>query len=320
MNTETTIPQTLHDAMKHFADPESAHEFAVAFRWPGGICCPFCNSRRLGIVKSERRWNCKDCRKRFSVKTRTIFENSPLKLETWLAGMWLIASAKNGISSCEVGRALGITQKTAWFLLHRIREAMKIGSLAKSSGPVECDEIYVGGADTNRHKNKKRSGGKSGAHSHELVMGILERGNENGPSRIRAKVLPNEKNSTLQAEVHANVEPGAQVFTDGHYAYKPLSKEFKHAWVDHALTYVRGEVHTNGLENFWSLFQRMYGGTYTHVDPQHLQAYFDELAYRFNNREYNDSERFVDVLCSVSGKRLTYAELIKRGLDTMMPA
>lgn len=151
-------------------------------------------------------------------------------------------------------------------------------------------------------------------------MGILERGDEKGSSRIRAKVLPDEKNSTLQAEVYANVEPDAKVFTDGHFAYKPLSKEFKHAWVDHAITYVRGEVHTNGLENFWSLFQRMYGGTYTHIDPRHLQAYFDELAYRFNTRQDNDTERFVGVLCSITNKRLTYNELINRGLDTMMPA
>lgn len=316
--TETIIrfPRTLVEAVQQFCDPDEAHHFAVMLRWPDGVTCTGCGSKRLSFISTRRTWACRECKKRFTVKTGSLMEDSPLKLGTWMVAVWLITGAKNGISSYEVSRALGVCQKTAWFLLHRIRLAMHQGSFEKSPGPVECDETWVGGLDKNRHKNKKRSGGKSGAHSHELVMGILERGTEGSVSRIRAKVLPDEKNSTLQAEVLANVEPGAQVFTDGHFAYKALSAEYKHAWVDHALTYVRGEVHTNGLENFWSLFQRMLGGTYTHVDPRHLQSYLDEEVYRFNERKMDDVGRFVAAVCSMPGKRLTWRELTERGLTT----
>jgi len=227
--------------------------------------------------------------------------------------MWMIAACKNGISSYEIHRALGITQKTAWFLLHRVRLAMQNGSLEMMSGPVECDETFIGGLEKNKHHDKKQRKGRGGIGK-QIVMGILERGAEGGSSRMRAKVVPNTHGETLKGEVKASVTPGASVFTDAHGGYRGLSADLEHQWVDHAVRYVEGQVHTNGCENFWSLFSRMLGGTYTHIDPRHLQSYVDEQVHRFNNRHTNDAGRFADVLGSVSGKRLTYRTLTGRGL------
>jgi hypothetical protein len=251
------------------------------------------------------------------VKVGTIFEDSPLKLEVWFAAMWLITNAKNGISSYEVGRALGVCQKTAWFLLHRIRHLMETGSLDKMLGPVEADETYIGGKAKNKHASKNNH--DRGVKGKEIVMGILQRGTEVEHSKVRAKVIPNTIKHTLQNEIKANVQPGAVLNTDAHAGYQGLSEEYKHAWVDHLVKYAEGSIHTNGAENFWSLFKRMLGGTYVHVDPRHLQAYVDEETYRFNNRKTDDAARFVSTLMQSYGKRLTWDNLTERGLSSMLP-
>ncbi len=314
MNGEQANPKTLQEAIKYFSDPDRAHAMVVAARWPNGIACPHCGTLdEHTYLANYRRWKCKGCKKQFTVKLGTIFEDSPLKLETWLAGMWLIANCKNGVSSHEIHRALGITQKSAWFLLHRVRLAMQNGSLEMFDGTIECDETYVGGLEKNKHKSKRQNLGRGGVGK-EIVMGILERGKEKGTSKIRAKVIRDTTKATLQGEVKATVTQGAEVFTDAHMGYRGLDSDLEHAWVDHAVKYVEGRVHTNGCENFWSLFSRMLGGTYTHIDPRHLQAYVDEQAHRFNNRKDNDAGRFESVLVSVNGKRLTYRTLTERGL------
>jgi transposase-like protein len=248
---------------------------------------------------------CRDCKKQFSYKVGTIFEDSPLGLDKWFVAVWAIANAKNGISSHELGRALGVTQKTAWFMLHRVREAMRTGDFRKLSGTVESDETFVGGRAENMHasKRQKRIRGR-GAIGKSIVHGILERGGE-----VRAKVVGTTEAITLQANIRGNVETGATLYTDALKSYDGLSRSYIHEAIDHATEYVRGNVHTNGIENFWSLFKRMLGGTYVQVAPFHLQRYVDEEVFRFNQRKDKDAGRFDDVMAHVAGRRLTWRQL-----------
>jgi transposase-like protein len=310
MKTHST-PQTLQDAIKFFGDTERAHELMVQTRWPNGVACPRCGTMEPTYLAKYYRWQCKGCHKQFTVKVGTVFEDSPLKLEKCLTATWLITNAKNGISSCEIARSVGITQKSAWFLLHRVRVAMTTGSFEKFTGPVECDETFIGGKERNKHSSKKLNQGR-GAVGKEIVMGLLERG-----GKVRAKHIPDTTANTLQSEVKAHVTKGAEVFTDAHRGYMGLSEDLEHAWVDHAVKYVEGRVHTNGCENFWSLFKRMLHGTYVHLDPRHLQSYVDEQATRFNMRKGTDATRFEAVAEAVVGKRLTYKALTERGLTTL---
>lgn len=226
MESALKVPQTLHEAMKYFADPDIVFEFVKMLLWPDGVVtCPFCSCPRTSFISTRRTWKCKDCGKQFSVKTGTIFHSSPLSLETWSAGVWLIGNAKNGISSCEVARSLGVTQKTAWFMLHRICHAMQTGNLNKFSGTVEADETFIGGKEKNKHFDKRQNKGRGGVGK-EIVMGILERGTENAPSQIRAQVIPDTTQATLHAEIRENVETGSEVFTDAHKGYRGLSPEY----------------------------------------------------------------------------------------------
>lgn len=303
METTENSPQTLLEAIRYFSDPDICVEFTAKLRWPDGATCPYCASKELSFLKTRRIWKCKICKKQFSVKVGTIFEDSPLGLDKWLAAIWLIANAKNGISSYEVHRALGITQKSAWFMLHRIRLAMQTGTFAKLSGKVEVDETYIGGKARNMHKGKRKAKGR-GAVGKTAVMGLLER-----EGKVRAKVIADTKRETLHAEVKGHVELGAEVFTDALPSYNGLDPEFAHKVIDHAEKYVDGHVHTNGIENFWSLLKRAIKGTYVSVEPFHLFRYLDEETFRFNNRETNDADRFVTTLSSIVGKRLTYEKL-----------
>ena len=257
-------------------------------------------------------FQCRDktCHKQFSVKVGTIFEDSPLGLDKWFVAVWCITNAKNGISSYEVHRALGITQKSAWFLLHRVRLAMQTGSMQKMSGTVEADETFIGGKARNMHKSKReREIQGRGAVGKTIVMGILERHTEKKPSTVKAKVVPNNRKETVQAEIRQNVAPGSEVFTDALKSYEGLDPDYVHQSIDHAEKYVEGRVHTNGLENFWSLVKRCIKGTYVSVEPFHLFRYLDEETFRFNEREGDDGERFTDVMAGVVGKRLTYRKL-----------
>jgi transposase-like protein len=217
---------------------------------------------------------------------------------------------QNGISSYEVHRAIGITQKSAWFLGHRIRFALGMGTGNKLSGQVEADETFIGDKARNMHADKraKKITG-TGGKDKTAVMGILERG-----GKVHVKVVPNRKKKALQAEIREHVLAGSAIFTDALKSYEGLD-EFQHEVVDHAVEYVRGEVHTNGLENFWSLVKRGLNGTYISVEPFHLFRYFDEQAFRYNNRHMNDGERFDIVVRQIVGKRLTWDVLTGKQPD-----
>lgn len=269
-------------------------------------------------MASVHRWQCKNkaCRKQFSIKVGTVMEDSPIGLDKWLCAIWLITNAKNGISSYEIHRAIGVTQKTAWFLLHRIRLAMHNGSLEKMSGTVQADETFIGGLEKNKHESKKLHAGR-GAVGKAIVVGLLEQGGHAEPSKVKAKTVKDTSRKTLHGEVEANVKAGSELHTDAWRGYVGLSPQYVHAIVDHAVEYVNGHVHTNGIENFWSLLKRTIKGTYVAVDVPHLDAYLDEQAFRFNERKDSDAGRFVKVLGGVNGKRLTYKQLTSSQQNTL---
>ena len=303
--TAEELPQTLIEAVRYFSDLDVCHDYLRKIKWPGGKpVCPHCQSARIGEIKTRRLLRCKDCRKMIYDKQGTIFEDSPLGLDKWFVAVWSIANCKNGISSHELGRALGVTQKTAWFMLHRIREAMKTGTFTKLRGEVESDETFVGGEARNMHaaKREKKIKGR-GAVGKTIVHGLLERGGE-----VRAKVVGNTDSNTLLPEVRRNVERSATVYTDAHRGYAELCLTHRHATVDHIEKYVEGRIHTNGLENFWSLLKRGLGD-YVAVAPYHLVRYVDEQAYRFNRRRTNNAGRFFEALRQVIGRRLTWRTL-----------
>ncbi|HVX91106.1 MAG TPA: IS1595 family transposase, partial [Candidatus Paceibacterota bacterium] len=265
------------------------------------------------FIKTRRIWRCKECGKQFTVKIGTVMEDSPLGLDKWVVGMWLLVNAKNGISSYEIHRALGITQKSAWFLLHRLRLALKTRSFSKVSGTVEVDETYIGGLEENKHEHKKLHAGRGGVGK-AIVMGIVERGGVDGsPSQVRAMVVGNTDAETLQGEVLKNVKHGSTVNTDSHASYKGLGQAYTHETINHAIEYVRGNVTTNRAENFFSCLKRTLKGTYISVDPMHLQAYVNEQCFRFNARIGTDRDRFLLAVKGMEGRRLTYKKLTRNG-------
>jgi hypothetical protein len=303
-------PQTLLQAVQHFADADNCLNYVIARRWPNGVVCPRCGSGTVGFVASRRIWQCKarHDRAQFSIKTGTIFEDSPLGLDKWLPAMWMIASDRNGISSWELHRALGVTQKTAWFMLHRVRLAMQDeltgGNLG---GQVEVDETYIGGKARNMHKDRKVRVQKEGRNigGKSVVLGMLERG-----GKVRATVVPDRGGPTMRENVQGNVEHGTEIHSDEHGNTWKMEDDYTHKIVNHLETYVSGNVHTNGVENFWSLLKRGLNGTYVSVEPFHLFRYVDEQAFRFNNRlPMEDAQRFSYLVRKVVGKRLTYSEL-----------
>ncbi len=283
----------------------------VNVRWPNGVKCPTCGSEKVSFLANQCRWQCstKHPKRQFSAKVGTIFEDSPIGLDKWLPVVWLLTNCKNGISSYEVARDLGVTQKTAWFMLQRVRLAMQAGSFwDKLEGEIEADETFIGGLARNMHKNKKaKITGTGGTGSGKaVVMGLLDRHTR----QVKIAHVPDVRGETLQPYVRKYVKGGSYVFTDAWVGYHGLDREYVHQVIDHAETYVKGNVHTNGIENFWSLLKRTLKGTYVSVEPFHLFRYLDEQAYRFNNRKANDGERFIRVLAGTKGKRLTYQNLI----------
>jgi transposase-like protein len=303
-------PKTLQQAIKYFSDEQVCIDTIAALRWPNGPICPKCGANEHYYLASQRRWKCKECYKQFSVKVGTIFEDSAISLDKWLAALWMLVNCKNGISSYEVGRDLGITQKSAWFVLHRLRLALQNNSVNKIGGKgseVEVDETFVGGAARFMHSDKrKRRITETGTKDKTAVLGILERGGE-----VRTAVVGNRKKHALQTNIRAHVKAGSAIYTDALMSYQGIKDHgFEHQVIDHAEKYVDGRVHTNGLENFWSLTKRALKGTYISVEPFHLFRYLDEQAYRFNNRELaHDGERFERALSQIAGKRLTFAEV-----------
>jgi transposase-like protein len=311
-------PKSLQQAIIYFSKPENVQNFMIAMRWPDGqVHCPRCGSENVTYLENARVWKCyaKHPKAKFSLKVGTIFEDSALGLDKWFTAMWLIANAKNGISSCELARAIEITQKSAWHVLHRVRLAMQNGSVMKLSGHVEVDETYIGGKARNMHRATlaKRVAQFATPHTGRnqnigkvAVMGLLDR--QSG--EVRTMVIPNTKRRALHGEVSKHVEAGSTVYSDALRSYNQLDQEYVHHVINHAVEYVRGHVHTNGIENFWSLLKRSLKGTYISVEPFHLFRYLDEQAFRFNKRKATDFERFVEVVSMVFGKRLEYKNLI----------
>ena len=312
-------PTTLLEAVRYFSSPDNCREYLVERRWPNGVICPRCGGRNVTFLAKYNRWQCgsRHPLRQFTSKTGTIFEDSPLGLDKWLTAMWQIVNCKNGISSYEVHRAIGITQKSAWFMDHRIRFALGIGPGEKASGHVEADETFIGGKARNMHRDvreKKITG--TGGKDKTAVMGILERGKDGKPSQVRTNVVANRRKKALQAEVRQHVQAGSALYTDALKSYDGLT-EFEHGVIDHAEKYVDGQIHTNGLENFWSLLKRGLHGTYVSVEPFHLFRYLDEQMYRFNNRKLTDGERFDMAVRGIVGKRITWDVLT--GKDAECP-
>jgi transposase-like protein len=319
--THMPQPKTLQEAIVYFGDPDRCFEFAKKLRWPdGNIVCPRCSVSKNSFIKTRRLWFCYACKRQFTIKVQTIMEDSPITLDKWMTAFWLLANAKNGISSHELGRSLGVTQTTAWFLLQRIREVMKVRTWGKKIGgegnEVEVDETFIGGKVGNMHKGRRlrfatQEGFVGASTGKTIVQGILDR----DARQVRAKVMPDVKRETLQNEILKNVRFGSTVYTDNAVGYdNGLQRRFIHDFVNKTESYVKGRVHVNGMENFWSLLKRSLRGTYVAVEPFHLSRYVDEQVFRYNNRKdgdrkLTDSDRFAAVATQILGRRLTYSDL-----------
>jgi transposase-like protein len=310
---QSGLPETLQQAIIYFSDKDRALQFLVGFRWPDSKpTCPWCDSQENSFVSTRSIWKCKGCKKQFSAKAGTIMEDSPIGLDKWLPAIWMLCGCKNGISSYEMHRDLGVSQKTAWFMLHRIREAMQDKSSNKLAGEIEIDETFIGGKARNMHKARRaRVITGTGGKDKIAVMGMVERGGS-----VRLQVVDNRRKHELQKRVREHVEAGSAIFTDELKSYDGLETDFQHAVINHAVEYVNGNVHTNTMENFWSLLKRGLHGTYISVEPFHLARYIDEQAFRYNNRKATDSDRFVAVMKQVAGRRLTFDRLTGKELDS----
>lgn len=308
-------PRNLKDAVVYFSDPDNCLSYLVKRRWPNGVVCPTCGSDKISFVAKRRVWQCKTRHPKcqFSVKVGTIFEDSPLGLDKWLPAVWMIANCKNGVSSWEIHRAIGVTQKTAWFMLHRIRLAMHNEDDQLSGEEVEADETFIGGLARNMHKDKKAKITGTGGAGKAIVMGLLDRNSK----KVRLAHIQNTQGDTLRTHVRQYVKGGAYLFTDAWAGYHGLESEFIHNVIDHAESYLEGNVHTNTIENFWSLLKRGLKGTYVSVEPFHLFRYLDEQAFRYNNRkDMDDGDRFSAVVSHIAGKRLTYQHLTGKDAST----
>ena len=296
----------LMQMMAAFPDEQSAIDHLQAIRWADGAYCPHCGSTTVYHFSDAKTHKCGDCRKRFSIKVGTIFEDSKLPLRKWFMAIWLITSHKKGIASTQLAKDIGVTQKSAWFMLHRLRHAARTPSFNRPlTGEVEVDETFVGGKEKNKHA-VQRTGGKQGGKGKEAVLGILERGGE-----LRTGTTPNLRARTVQDTIRDNVAPGTALMTDDHPGFTGLSADFHHHTVNHSAgEYVRHYVlHTNGIESVWALFKRQIIGTHHYLSPKHLSRYLQEMTWRFNRRESGEGDRVNALLNQVAG-RLTYKELI----------
>ena len=316
-------PKTLQAAIKHYSDEQVCIDAVARMRWPNGPVCPACGHKEHYYLKTQKRWKCKECYKQFTVKLGTVFEDSPISLTKWLPALWMLCNCRNGISSYELSRDLGVSQKAAWFMLQRLRLALQDGSVVKLGGPgseVESDETFIGGKAKNMHASRRAQfktardssmTGDANLVNKAAVWGILDRKQR----KVRATVVPKVNRAALQTAVLDQVARGSKIYTDEAGVYKPLAARYIHEFVNHMEKYVDGRVHTNGLENFWSLLKRGLNGTYVAVEPFHLFRYVDEQVFRFNNRKdatgnkLSDSDRFQLALSQVAGKRLTFAEV-----------
>jgi transposase-like protein len=316
----TSEPKSLQEAVVYFSDPNNCTDYLAIRRWPDGrVICPTCGSDKVKFNADRRIWQCSShhSKRQFSIKVGTIMEDSAIPLDKWLMAMWMVTNCKNGISSYEIARDVKVTQKSAWFMLHRIRLAMQDEDFgSKLSGHVEVDETFIGGKARNMHldKRERRITG-TGGKDKTIVFGALERG-----GKIRTAVISDRKRAALQAEVKKHVEAGSALYSDALHSYDGLAVEYAHKVIDHAEKYVDGQVHTNGLENFWSLLKRGIAGTYVAVEPFHLFRYLDEQVFRYNNRgtkenKVTDSDRFDMIIRKILGKRLTFSALTGKTAD-----
>ncbi len=319
-------PKTLQAAIKHYSDEQICIDAVARLRWHFGPECPACGHKEHYYLKTQKRWKCKECYKQFTVKLGTIFEDSPVPLTKWLPALWMLVNCRNGVSSYEIARDLGVSQKAGWFMLQRLRLALQNGSLTKLGGPdappVQVDETFIGGKARFMHKDKRermsRNGGMQGGQGKAVVMGLLERG-----GKVKTAVIPHRRQNIPEKIVRELVEPGSEIHTDEFTGYYNLKDGYIHKVVNHLEGYVKENVHTNGIENFWSCLKRGLTGTYVAVEPFHLFRYVDEQAFRYNNRKdangrkLTDGERFDLALSQVAEKRLTFAEVT--GKDDARP-
>ncbi len=302
---------SLVDAVKMFSDETATERWFVEARWPNGIACPFCGSLDEVAERPNRKpqpYRCRACRKDFSVKTGSIMHGSKLPLSTWAYATYLLTTNLKGVSSMKLHRDLGVTQKTAWHLAHRIRRAWEADQAADFTGPVEVDETYVGGLAKNKHASERdRIGKRGGLSVKAAVIGVKDRDS----GQVRAQAIASTDGDTLRGFVRENAQPGAQVYSDGHGAYMALAGEYKHAAVQHSVgTYVIEQAHTNGIESFWSMLKRGYQGTYHRMSPKHLDRYVGEFAGRHNARPLDTINQMHAIVRGMSGKRLRYADLV----------
>ena len=305
--------RTLQDAFAYFADPQRCGDYVVAMRWSDGkVACPTCGSEAVTWLPTRFLYQCKGRhpKRQFSVKVGTLMEDSSIPLGKWLIVMWMISSCRNGISSYEVERTVGVGHKGAWFMLHRLREGMQDG-MGTLSGVVEADETYVGGKIKNKHVKARK---QSKHHDKTPVFGMVERG-----GRVIAGVPESASAKAILPMITENVEPKSTVITDAHSIYDMVrwqGKSFTHETINHHEDAFKvGRVHTNTIENFWSCLKRTLKGTYVSVSPRHLNAYVGEQAFRFNVRKgFTEQQRGIVLLNGIQGKRLTYKELIGRNV------
>lgn len=311
------FPETLQEAVVYFNDPKVCYDFMVALRWPdGNVTCPKCGHDKVKYLRKRKIWQCKNVqdgwRHQFSVKTNSVLEESPISLSKWLVALWLISSAKNGISSLEISRALKLTQKTSWFLLHRIRLAMQTKSFARMSGELQADETYVGAPYENMHMARRKKARRNPSRYKAIVAGILHEDGE-----VRAEVMRDGKGKTLRGFIYENVKPESVMTTDASPAYGLLYEDYTHKIVDHSKEYMnKAGDHTNSIENFWSILKRGLQGTYISVEPFHLFRYVEETMFRFNSRKMKDGSRFVLACYGLFSKRLKYKALIGDHYDS----
>lgn len=309
----TDQPKTLLEAVRYFSDLDRCEAYMRKIRWgDSGPVCPKCGAKgdRIGEITTRRMLKCRDCIKQFSSRQGTVFESSKVSLDKWFLAVWLIANCRNGVSAYEIERDVGVAYNTAWFMLHRIRAAMEVVG-GTFDGPAEADATYIGGKASNMHEGRRAGIIRGrGAVGKAIVHGVLQRGDA---SQVRATVVKSDDATTLLPTIRMAVRHGATVYTDSARSYSELCLTHLHHAIDHAQAYVDGEIHTNGLENFWSLFKRTLGGTYVAVAPYHLFRYTAEQVYRFNERLRTDWQRFEKALSQISGKRLKWRELTAQG-------
>lgn len=300
-------PGTLLAAMRYY-DAETARAYITSIKWPDGPCCPKCGSVNVAEIPTRARFRCRErgCRTQFSLITGTIMESTHLRLDQWIAAVWMIANCRNGVSSCEIARTIGCKQQSAWHLLHRVRHILAPETEGQFKGEVEADETFVGGLFKFMSESRRKRAENNGRPNGKSVVHAMK---ERETGMIRAEVIPAAKLEYVRDAVMENVAEGSTLYTDSARVYDWAAQVYKHETVNHNVEYVRGRCHTNGLENYFNCLRRGLKGTYIKAHHEHLTAYVNEQTYRFNRRKDSDWQRFDRAMRQIVGKRLTYKEL-----------